>query len=151
MREGNGLTNICTFMMCEEDVEYVMRHPRAMMCTDSAVKTGDNYVHPRMIGSFPRILGRYVRERRVTTLTEMIRKMTSLPARVYGLDTKGVIAEGYDADICIFNGDTIIDNADFVNYSLENTGIEYVLIDGKIVLEKGKYNGIRAAEVYTRK
>lgn len=147
MREGNGLSNICTFMMCEDDVEYVMKHPRAMLCTDAAVRTSNTYCHPRMIGSFPRILGRYVRERRVTSLPEMIRKMTSLPAKVYGLSSKGIIAEGYEADICIFDADRIIDTADFINFDLPNKGIEYVVIGGKIVCEKGKYNGVRAAEV----
>ena len=150
MREGNGLTNICTFMMCEEDVEYVMKHPRAMLCTDSGVKTSNAHTHPRLVGSFPRILGKYVRERKVTSLPEMIRKMTSLPASVYGLKSKGVLSEGMDADICVFDADRITDRADFVNSSLENDGIEYVIIDGKIILEKGKYNGERAAYVYTK-
>lgn len=149
MREGNGLTNICTFMMCEEDVEYVMRHPRSMMCTDAAVKVKKAYYHPRMVGAFPRILGRYVRERGVTSLPEMIRKMTSLPARVYGLTTKGKIAVGYDADICIFDAEKIIDRADFVQTDLPNEGLEYVLINGKTVLENGKYNNTRAAKIYT--
>ena len=80
-------------------------------------------------------------------MPEMIRKMTSLPAHVYGLHNKGRIAEGMDADLCIFNADTIIDRADFRNFSLPNEGLQYVIIDGKIVLEDGKYNGTRAAKV----
>jgi N-acyl-D-amino-acid deacylase len=150
LREGKGLANICTFMMCEEDVEYVMKHPRVMMCTDSAVRTSDLPYHPRMVGAFPRILGRYVRERKVMDLHKMIYKMTALPAKVYELSSKGRLAEGFDADICIFNADTIIDHADFVNSSLANEGLEYVLIDGKVVLEQGKYNNTRAAKVYLK-
>ncbi len=151
LREGNGITNICTFMMCEDDVEYVMKHPRSMICTDAAATPSKSYNHPRMIGSFPRVLGRYVRERKITTLPEMIRKMTSLPAHVYGLNGKGRLAEGYDADICVFNSNTIIDHADFVNPHLPNTGLEYVIIDGKIVLEHGKYNNTRTAIIHTNK
>ena len=150
MREGNGLSNICTFMMCEEDVEYVMKHPRSMMCTDAGAKVGNAHYHPRMVGAFPRILGRYVREKSVTSLPEMIRKMTSLPAYVYGLDTKGRIEKGYDADICIFDEEKIIDRADFVDSSLPNEGLEYVIIDGKVVLEGGTHNGICAARVITK-
>lgn len=62
----------------------------------------------------------------------------------------GRLAEGFDADICIFNADTIIDHADFVDSSLANEGLEYVLVDGKMVLEQGKYNNTRAAKVYLR-
>ena len=137
-------------MMCEEDVEYVMKHPRVMMCTDSAVRVNDLPIHPRVLGTFPRILGRYVRERKVMELHEMIYKMTSLPARVYELSTKGRIAEGFDADICIFNAETIIDHADFVDSSLANEGLEYVLVDGKVVLENGKYNNTRVAKIYLK-
>lgn len=150
LREGKGLANICTFMMCEEDVEYVMKHPRVMMCTDAAVRVSDLPYHPRVVGAFPRILGRYVRERKVMEIPEMIYKMTALPAKVYELSSKGRLAEGYDADICIFNADTIIDHADFVDSSLANEGLEYVLVDGKVVLEQGKYNNTRAAKVYLR-
>ncbi len=150
MREGNGITNICTFMMCEEDVEYVIKHPRSMICTDAAVRTVEKHAHPRMVGSFPRAIGRYAREKKVIPLIEMIKKITSLPASVYGLTTKGVIEQGYDADLCIFNADTIIDKADFTNAFLANEGLEYVIVDGKIVLKKGKYNGIRAAKIMTK-
>ena len=149
LREGNGVCSICTFMMCEDDVEYIMKHPRAMMCTDAAVRVNDAPVHPRIRGAFPRVLGRYIRERKILPLPEMIRKMTALPAYVYGLTSKGKIAEGFDADICVFDPEKIIDRADYTNSSLPNEGLEYVLIDGKVVFENGKYNGIRAAELYT--
>jgi len=80
----------------------------------------------------------------------MIRKMTSLPAHVYGLTGKGLIAEGMDADLCIFNADTVQDRADYQHCGLNNVGLEYVIIDGKIVLEQGVYNGTRAGKVYCR-
>ena len=125
-----------------------MKHPRAMICTDSSVSQGSAHFHPRLRASFPRVLGRYVRERGVVTLPEMIRKMTSLPASVYRLETKGLIKEGMDADLCIFDPETIIDRSEFLNPTAKNEGLAYVIVDGKIVVEDGVHNGIRAAKVY---
>lgn len=131
VRRTNDRALACFFSMCEEDVETVMAHPRVMICTDSGVKTRPGY-HPRMRGSFPRALGRYVRERKVTSLPEMIRKMTSMPAAVYGFKSKGLLWEGFDADICIFDADTIIDRATFVDPDQRAEGLDYVIIGGKI-------------------
>ena len=147
LRETNCRANACYFTMCEEDVEYVISHPRSMVCTDSGVLGERTKCHPRLRGSFPRVLGRYVRERGITSLPEMIRKMTSLPASVYRLAGKGTIKCGNDADICIFNPDTIIDRSDFMNPTLKNEGLDYVIISGQVVAEDGVYNGIRVARV----
>ena len=127
---GDGALG-CFFSMCEEDVRTVMAHPRVMLCTDSGVKTRPGY-HPRMRGSFPRVLGRYVREGNVTSLPEMIRKMTAMPAAVYGFKSKGLLWEGFDADICIFDPDTIIDRADFMDPDRRAEGLDYVIVGGKI-------------------
>lgn len=151
IRETDGVCSASFFMMCEEDLADVIAHPRSMPCTDSASAGKSTCYHPRLRASFPRMLGRYAREKGVVTMPEMIRKMTSLPAYVYGLSGKGKIAEGMDADLCIFNADTIIDRADFIHFSLPNEGLQYVIIDGKIVLEDGKYNGTRAAKVIRKK
>ena len=148
IRMSNGSAQACFFMMCDEDAEYVIKHPRAMICTDSSVACGSTVFHPRLRAAFPRAIAKYVREFNTVTLPEMIRRMTSLAAHVYHLDTKGIVAEGYDADLCIFNAETIADKADYVNCTLNNEGLEYVLIDGRIVLENGNYNGIRAGKVY---
>ncbi len=147
LRETNCSATACYFSMCEEDVEYVMKHPRAMICTDSAIAGTKSHFHPRLRGSFPRALGRYVRERGVTTLPEMIRKMTSLPASVYRLTGKGIIKEGMDADLCIFDPETIIDRADFLHPTEKNEGLCYVIVAGQIVVKDGVHNGIRAAAV----
>ena len=121
------------FSMCEEDVETVIAHPRVMICTDSGVTTAASTMyHPRLRASFPRALGRYVREKGVVSLPEMIRKMTSMPAAVYGFKSKGLIREGFDADICIFDPDTIIDRANFTNPHLHAEGLDYVIVGGKI-------------------
>ena len=119
------------FSICEEDVETVMKHPRVMICTDSGLKSRPGY-HPRMRGTFPRALGVYVRERKVTSLPEMIRKMTSMPAAVYGFNTKGLLREGFDADICIFDPNTIQDRATFANPHERAEGLDYVIVGGKI-------------------
>lgn len=140
----------CYTMMAEDDVRYILAHPRAMIGTDFNISGRPEKYHPRLRGTFPRVLGRYVREEKVTTLPEMIRKMTFLPAQVYKLPGKGRIAEGYDGDICIFDPEKIRDNADYVNCSLPNEGIHYVLIDGKVVVENNRYNGTRAGRLFVR-
>ena len=119
--------------MCEEDVETVISHPRVMICTDSGVTTAASTMyHPRLRGSFPRALGRYVREKGVVSLPEMIRKMTAMPCAVYGLKSKGLVWEGFDADLCIFDPNTIIDRANFTNPHLHAEGLDYVIVGGKI-------------------
>ena len=147
----DGYATGCFFSQSEDNVDIALAHPRAMVCTDSGVAKGRTHFHPRLRGAFPRVLGRLVRERKIVSLPEMIRKMTSLPACVYGLPTKGKIAVGMDADLCVFNADTIIDGSDYVNCTLPNKGLAYVLVDGKIVVECNAYNGTRAARVITKK
>ncbi len=130
------------FSMCEEDVETVMAHPRVMICTDSGVTVpATTMYHPRLRGSFPRALGRYAREKGVVSLPEMIRKMTAMPAAVYGFQTKGLLREGLDADICIFDPETIIDRAEFTNPHLHAEGLDYVIVGGKITAENAVATG----------
>ncbi len=150
LRESKGLGRGCYFCINEDDLCHIIKHTRTMICTDSAVKGKSERCHPRLIGSFPRAIARYTRELSVTTLPEMIRKMTSLPAQVYGLTDKGSIQVGMDADLCIFDAERITDRADFINCALANEGLHYVIINGKVVLRNGHYNGTRAAKVYTK-
>lgn len=133
--------NASYFAMCEEDVETVMAHPRAMICTDSGVARHLTVYHPRLRGTFPRVLGHYVRERKVVSLPEMIRKVTSMPASVYGLSTKGLLWEGMDADICIFNADKICDKAEFTDCGKRAEGLSYVILNGEIVVRDAVYQG----------
>lgn len=146
LRESELSCNACFFSMCEEDIETVMAHPRAMICTDSGVAKGATVYHPRLRGSFPRVLGRYVRERKVTSLAEMIRKMTSLPATVYGLKGKGLLLEGYDADLCIFDADTILDHSEFTDCTPKADGLHYVIVNGQIAAEDAVHTGVRAGK-----
>ena len=140
----------CYFTISEDDVEKVIAYPRAMICTDSGVAGANSVYHPRLRGSFPRAIGRYVRERGVVTLEEMIRKMTSMPAAVYGFSTKGIIKEGMDADICIFDSDKIIDNASFTECQKRASGLNYVILGGEIVVENAVYNGKKNGAVLLR-
>ena len=139
--ESVNTMRCCYFMMCEEDVETVLAHPRAMVGTDNVGYGKGLTFHPRAVGSFPRVLGKYVRERGVATLPEMIRKITSMPAKVYGLKTKGLLKEGYDADICIFDADKIIDKADYVNCEERAEGLSYVIVGGEISAKDAVYTG----------
>jgi len=141
----------CFFATSEDDIETLLKHPRAMICTDSGSLINPNTVHhPRLRGSFPRVLGRYVREKGVTTLPEMIRKMTSLPARVYGFKAKGLVWEGMDADLCVFDAENIIDRAEYTSCFERAEGLNYVIVGGKIAAEDAVYNGERNAKVLLR-
>lgn len=141
----------CYFTMDEADVEYVMAWERSMICTDSSVAGNAQFYHPRLRGSFPRVLGRYVRERQVVSLPEMIRKMTSLPATVYGLEKKGLIKVGYDADICVFDPETIIDRATYTEPGRRAEGLHYVIVGGEVAAENAVSTGNTKGKVLLRK
>lgn len=128
------------FSISEEDMMRVMRHPRCMIGTDGGNIANLTHYHPRNRGTFPRVLGKYVRENGVTGLSEMIRKMTSLPASVYGFTKKGRIAEGMDADLCIFDADLIRDKATFVEPGQRNVGLNYVIVAGQVTVENNVKN-----------
>ena len=136
------------FMMDEEDVTRIMRFPEAMIGSDGLPE--DQHPHPRLWGTFPRVLGRYVRERNVLTLEEAIHRMTGLPAARFGLPGRGQIAAGHHADLCIFDPQTILDTATFEQPAQAATGIHHVLVNGRLALENGQPTGIRAGSVLTR-
>lgn len=145
--DSDNTCNCCFFSMCEEDVETVMRHPRSMIGTDAAVARDATVFHPRLKATFPRVLGEYVRKRKVTSLPEMVRKMTSMPATVYNLKGKGLLREGMDADICIFDADKIIDKATYQNCNERCEGLNFVIIDGKVVVKDAVFNGKMAGKI----
>ena len=132
MRISNDAATCVFFSACEPDVEHVISHPRAMIGTDGATAMKGSSYHPRARATFPRALARYVRERKVVSLPEMIRKMTAMPAALYGIKTKGLVWEGFDADLCIFDPETILDKADFKDPTPRCEGLSYVIVGGKI-------------------
>ena len=111
------------------------------VATSGALARGNP--HPRYYGTFPRVLGRYVRDEPVLTLEEAIRKMTSANAAKLGLWDRGVLRPGMAADITIFNPDTIIDRATFEKPHQYAEGVEYLIVNGKVVLERGLHTGAR--------
>ncbi len=129
--------------MSEEDVHRVMQWPRAMVGTDGVYVPGREGGHPRAFGTFPRVLGRYVRQRKVITLENAIRKMTSLPALVYDLPTKGLIRAGMDADLVLFDPETIEDKGTYAHPVQKNVGLDYVIVGGKIAVVDGVATGER--------
>jgi N-acyl-D-amino-acid deacylase len=129
--------------MGQEDIERIMKSEFTMIGTDGSgvAPTGvlsHGKPHPRHYGTYPRILGRYVREKGLLKLEEAIYKMTGFPAKRLGLDDRGLLREGYWADIVIFNPDTIIDNATFLDPHQFPTGIHYVIVNGTIVVAEEK-------------
>ncbi|MEK3978611.1 D-aminoacylase [Psychrobacillus sp. FSL K6-2836] len=120
------------FVMNEESVKMILAHPAGTVGSDGLL---GGEPHPRAYGSFPRILGKYVREEKVTTLEEMIRRMTSQPARIIGLQDRGIIRERLAADIVIFDPDKIIDQATFEKPRQHNVGIETVIVNGQVVVQ----------------
>jgi N-acyl-D-amino-acid deacylase len=136
------------FSMSEEDVRTVMAHPTTIIGTDGLYSPGNP--HPRIYGTYPRILGRYVREEKLLTLEEAVRKMTSFPARKLGLANKGVLRAGADADVVIFDPKKVIDKATFQQARQYPEGIEYVIVNGRICVEGGRFNGQTAGRVLTR-
>lgn len=137
--------------MCEGDLKRVMQYRRTMIGTDGLWYPGCGGAHPRAIGTFPRVLGKYVREAGYLPLEEAIRKMTSLPAQVYGLAGKGLIVPGADADLVLFDAAQIIDRASYGDFARRCEGLRYVLIDGKIVAEDAVYTGTAAGRVLRRR
>ena len=132
VRISRDAASCCFFSACEEDLQAVIAHPRAMICTDSGVNIQSASYHPRVRGSFPRAIGRYVREKGIVSLPEMIRKMTAMPAAVYGFSSKGLVREGFDGDLCIFDPATILDRTDYQDPSRHCEGLDYVIVGGKI-------------------
>jgi len=139
----------CIFhAMDENDVVNIMKHPQTMIASDGRlVKLDDGHPHPRWYGTFPRVLGQYVRERGVLSLSEAIYKMTSMPAQAMGLNDRGSISVGKKADITIFNPKTVIDKATFEKPHQYSEGIEYVVINGKLAVDKGIFKPIKSGEV----
>ena len=107
--------------------------------------------HPRHYGTYPRILGRYVREKGLLSLEEAIYKMTGFPAKRLGLEDRGLLREDYWADIVIFNPDTIIDNATFLDPHQFPTGIHYVIVNGEVVVENDEQIDLLPGKVLKKK
>lgn len=140
--EKNGGASGVFFQMNEKDVEDLMRLPYNMHGSDGAVRVkGEGIPHPRNYGTFPRVITHFVRERGIISLEEAVRKMTSLPAQTLRLKNRGIIREGLYADLTIFDRNTFADKATFSNPHQYSQGLMYVIVNGELVVEKGKHTG----------
>lgn len=136
----------------EENIRRVLSVPWVSFCTDSeGIRQGDGVrLHPRAFGTFPRILGTYVREQSALTMAEAVRRMTSLPAETYGLVSRGRLEAGYFADIVAFDFEAVQDCATFEHPHQYARGIEHVIVNGVPVVEHGRCVGARPGRVVRR-
>jgi N-acyl-D-amino-acid deacylase len=141
--EEEGAPGMVIFAMDETDVQRILKHPLQMVGTDSGANATTGFMmrgkpHPRGYGTYPKILGHYVRENGLLTLEESVRKMTSFPAQRFGLFNRGLIKPGMYADIVVFNPKTVIDLATYQQPHQLPIGIEYVIVNGELTLYESK-------------
>jgi N-acyl-D-amino-acid deacylase len=152
LAENEGSVPTVYFHHAEEDMRYALKQPFVSIGSDgTAVKTegplAAGHPHPRYYGTFPRVLGRYVREEKLLSLEEAVRKMTSANAAKIRIYDRGLLRPGQWADVTIFNPNTIIDHATFEEPHQYASGIEYVIVNGKPVLERGTHTGARPGAI----
>ena len=151
--ESNGRAGALYFLMTESDIETAIKYPWVSFGSDSAASAqlmDPNTVgsgHPRGYGNFPRVIAEYVRKKKLITLPEAIRKLTSWPATRLRIDSRGLIKEGFWADVVIFDFENIQDGATYEYPFRPPTGIDCVLVNGQVVTEKGKHTGARPGKV----
>ncbi|MBS1787427.1 MAG: D-aminoacylase [Acidobacteria bacterium] len=132
----------------EDDLVRILKDPLTMVASDGGVEIPRRGVpHPRSYGTFARVLGVYVREKRVLTLEDAVRKMTSLPAARLGLQDRGLLRPGMKADIAIFDPARIIDRATFADPHQYAEGVSYVIVNGEVVLDDGKMTDARPGQM----
>jgi N-acyl-D-aspartate/D-glutamate deacylase len=150
--EEQGSVPTVFFHHSEQDMQVVLKQPWTSIGSDGAAvspdgPTGRSHPHPRYYGTFPRVLGRYVRELHVLTLPDAVRKMTSLNADKIGLKDRGRLREGMAADVTIFDADRVMDRATFENPHQYPVGIEYVIVNGAVTVDRGQHTGALAGRV----
>lgn len=149
---ANGGASCVFHTMAEEDVENILRNPIVAVASDSGVrKFGEGVPHPRGYGSNARVLGHYARERGLMSMEEAVRRMTSLPAYVFSLPGRGLIKQGFAADLVIFDPHTVIDTATFEKPHQYPIGIPTVIVNGQPVLLDGKMTGALPGRAIRRK
>lgn len=147
--EDRNRVGMVGFGMSEENVEMQLAHPLAVVCSDGGARApygalSEDVPHPRTYGAFPRVLGRYVRERGIMPLETAIHKMTALPAGRIGLHDRGLIAPGFKADLVAFDPDTVADRATFEDPHQYPIGIPHVWVNGEAVLLNGEHTDARS-------
>jgi N-acyl-D-amino-acid deacylase len=133
----------------EEDLIKILQHPATSMACDCGA-TNQTRVHPRFYGSFPRVLGRYVREQKIMSWEQAIRKSSWLPASTIGMSDRGLIALGMAADIVVFDPNTIIDHATYENPTLPSEGVKQVFVNGRLALKDSAPTGSKSGQALLR-
>ncbi|MCD6516662.1 MAG: D-aminoacylase [Candidatus Aminicenantes bacterium] len=144
--EERDQVGMVLFMMNEENLKRILSHPLVGVGCDSSVmapygKLSGGKPHPRGYGSFPRVLGKYIREERIALLPDMIKKLTSLPAKRFGFKKRGCLEKGYYADIVLFDKKTVKDMATYDDPHRYPEGIEFVIVNGEVVINRGEHTG----------
>lgn len=154
--DTRGSVGCVYFIMSEDDVKLAMKQPWVAVGSDGSALSIEGPLrsgvpHPRNFGTFPRVLGKYVREEKVIPLEEAVRKMTSLPAATLNLPDRGTIAPGKWADLVLFDPATVEDKATFENPFQYPVGIDTVIVNGKVVLDEGTHTGTRPGQILRRR
>jgi N-acyl-D-amino-acid deacylase len=152
LRHSYGRVRMVYHTLEEEDVETIFQRPFVMVASDGLAvapygETSDHNPHPRNYGCFPKVLGDFVRNRRLVPLQEAVRKMTSMPAARFGLEKRGLLREGWLADVTIFDPDTVADRASFDRPQEYPEGIASVFVNGSMVIKQGEHTGKRPGRV----
>jgi N-acyl-D-amino-acid deacylase len=156
LRHSHGRVRMVYHTLEEEDIETIFQRPYVMVASDGLAvaphgETSDHNPHPRNYGCFPRVLGDFVRTKRLVPLQEAVRKMTSMPAARFGLEKRGLLREGWRADVTVFDPDRVADRASFDRPQEYPEGIAFVFVNGEIVIERGEHTGKRPGRVlYSR-
>ena len=142
LRRSNGSVGMVGFAMSEDNLDRILAHPRGMVCSDGGAyaitdSAPTSHPHPRGLGSFPRVLARYVRERKALTLPQAINKMSALPASRLRITDRGRLATGLAGDVVVFDPATVTDRATFEKPFQYPTGIKAVLVNGTVALLDG--------------
>jgi len=144
----HGGAQMVYFSMDEADLRRIMQYPFNMFASDAGIaQYGSGVPHPRAYGTNARVLGVYVREQKILTLEEAVRRMTSLPAQKFQLRGRGMIREGMAADIVVFDEKLIADQSTFSQPHAYAKGFKYVLVNGKTVIDEGRHTGVRSGAV----
>jgi N-acyl-D-amino-acid deacylase len=148
LREEENTPSAIMFLMDEGDVRRVLKHEVCMIGSDGLPTSGKP--HPRLYGTFPRVLGKYTREEGLLTLEDAVRRMTSLPAKKFQLGDRGVVREGAWADLVVFDPAEVADTATYEEPRQYPRGMPYVLVNGQIVVDSGKPSAVPAGQLIAR-
>ncbi|MCA1648496.1 MAG: amidohydrolase family protein, partial [Chloroflexi bacterium] len=147
-----GLVNMIAFGRSEDDLHAVLQHPATMIGSDGLAvdphgPSGSGHPHPRYYGCYPRLLGRYVRDQAMLGLEDAIYRSTGLVADTFGLTERGLVEVGRVADVVVFDPESVLDEATFLDPQQFPTGIETVIVNGTVVLDGGQHTGTRPGRV----